>query len=333
MYGLNDAPLLWYLEHRNTILSMEGAEKSKLCPALFLFRDPTTKKLIGMTGTHVDDDLILGSQQFFENQVTQLRKMHCYGKWHTSVEGFFHCGRFVQKQADGSLKCGQNEYVESLMPIPISKERRLNKDARATPTEREALQSGNGKLAWLVRSSRMDLAFRLVESQTRAQDTDLSVKDLLAYKKVVRDAKADSIEFTFWPMDILKGALLAFGDSSFANVGKNRTSSQAGLILMCAADREALLRGESVRLSPLIWKSHQIKRVVRSTLAAETMAALEAVEHADVMGDTSLSSSKESTTTLITRTFSRFLWPTSPIVGACMICCIDLERFLQNADS
>ena len=251
--------------------------------SLFLFRDPTTKKLIGMIGIHVDDDLILGSQQFFENQVTQLRKMHCCGKWHTSVEGFFHCGRFIQKQADGSLKCGQNEYVESLMPITISKERRLNKDARATPSEREALQSGNGKLAWLVRSSRMDLAFRLVESQARAQDTDLSVKDLLAYNKVVLDAKTDSIEFTFWPMDILKVALLAFGDSSFANVGKNRTSSQAGLILMYAADREALLRGESVRVSPLIWKSHRIKRVVRSTLAAETMAALEAVEHADVM--------------------------------------------------
>ena len=117
VYGLNDAPLLWYLEHRDTILSLEGAEKSKLCPALFLFRDPTTKKLLGMTGIHVDDDLILGSKQFFENQVAQLRKMHSYGKWHTSVEGFFHCGRFIQRQADGSLKCGQNEYVESLMPI------------------------------------------------------------------------------------------------------------------------------------------------------------------------------------------------------------------------
>ena len=197
-----------------------------------------------MIGIHVDDDLILGSKQFFENQVAQLRKIHCYGKWHTSVEGFFHCGRFVQRQANGSLKCGQNEYVESLMPIHISQERRLNKDARATPGEREALQTGNGKLAWLVRSSRMDLAFRLVESQTRAQDTDLSVKDLLAYNKIVRDAKTDSIEFTFWPMDILKGVLLAFGDSSFAHVGKNRTSSQAGLIIMYAADREALLRGE-----------------------------------------------------------------------------------------
>ena len=58
---------------------------------------------------------------------------------------------------------------------------------------------------------------------------------------------------------------------------------QAGLIIMYAADREALLRGERVRVSLLIWKSHRIKRVVRSTLAAETMAALEAVEHADVM--------------------------------------------------
>ena len=172
------------------------------------------------------------------------------------------------------------------MPITISKERRLNKDARATPSEREALQSGNGQLAWLVRSSRMDLAFRLVESQTGARDTDLSVKDLLPYNKVVRDAKTDSIEFTFWPMDILKGVLLAFGDSCFANVGKNRTSLQASLIIMYAADREALLRGERVRVSPLIWKSHRIKRVVRSTLAAETMAALEAVEHADVMRGT-----------------------------------------------
>ena len=53
-------------------------------------------------------------------------------------------------------------------------------------------------------------------------------------------------------MDILKGVLLAFSDSSFANVGKNLTSSQAGLIIMYAADREALLRGERVRVSPLI---------------------------------------------------------------------------------
>ena len=71
VYVLNDAPLLWYCD---TILSLVRAEKSKLCPALFLFRDPTTKKLPGMIGIHVDDDLILGSKQFFKNQVAQLRE-------------------------------------------------------------------------------------------------------------------------------------------------------------------------------------------------------------------------------------------------------------------
>ena len=94
--------------------------------------------------------------------------------------------------------------------LRVSKERRLNKDARATPSEREALQSGNGKLAWLVRSSRMDLAFRLVESQTRAQDTHLAVKDLLAYNKIVRDAKSDSIEFTFLAHGHFEGCFACF---------------------------------------------------------------------------------------------------------------------------
>ena len=76
----------------------------------------------------------------------------------------------------------------------------MNKDARATPSERERhFNRATGKLAWLVRSSRMDLAFRLVESQTRAQDTDLSVKDLLDYNKIVRDEKTDSIESLFGP--------------------------------------------------------------------------------------------------------------------------------------
>ena len=62
--------------------------------------------------------------------------------------------------------------------------------------------------------------------------------------------KQTALSSLFWPMDILKGVLHAFGDSSFANVGKNRTSSQAGLIIMYAADREAsATRRESSRIA------------------------------------------------------------------------------------
>ena len=79
IYGMNDAPLLWYQEHRDTILSLESAELSKLCPALFIFRD-STGRVIGLIGIHVDDDLVTGTSAFFANQVAQLRKIHVYGK-------------------------------------------------------------------------------------------------------------------------------------------------------------------------------------------------------------------------------------------------------------
>lgn len=149
--------------------------------------------------------------------------------------------------------------------------------------ERAELYSGNGKLAWLVRPSRMGLAFGRVESQTRAQDRDLCIIDMLMFNKIVTGAKTDNTDITFWPIDLQKGALLAFGGPSFATVGENRTSSHTGLFLMYAEDKEAVLRGEKVRVSSLRWRSHRIKRVVRSTLVAETMTAFEVVENADVV--------------------------------------------------
>ena len=43
--------------------------------------------------------------------------------------------------------------------------------------------------------------------------------------------------------------VLAIGDSSHANVGKNKTGSQAGLVVLVAENRTALLRGEKVKIN------------------------------------------------------------------------------------
>ena len=43
------------------------------------------------------------------------------------------------------------------------------------------------------------------------------------------------------------------------------------------------MEGRPAKMSAMVWRSHRVKRVARSTLAAETMAALEAVEAADVI--------------------------------------------------
>ncbi|CAK0852939.1 unnamed protein product [Prorocentrum cordatum] len=202
--------------HRDATLSLPGASRSKLCPALFIFHDEKGK-LISLIGTHVDDDLVAGSPKFFANQVAKLRK----------------------------------EYTESIEKIHISAERRKTKEAKATLEERAMLHSGKGQIQWLVRSTRMDLAPRLVESQARAHDSDLTVQDLLDYNKLVSDAKTDHVE----------GMVILFGGN---------------------AD-DQFLRGRPAKVTPMLWRSRRIKRVVWSTLAAETMAALEAVENGDML--------------------------------------------------
>ena len=286
VYGLNDAPLMWYMEHRDAIMSLPGAHRSKLCPALFYFTDENGK-LIGLIGIHVDDDLLTGTPEFFKNQAAKLQKMHCYGKWNKANlpgEKIVHCGKTIVRQQDMTLAIDQKEYVDGMTRIPLTKERRADKEALATAKEREQLRSGNGKVSWLVRSTRMDLAFKLVESQTRALDPELKVKDLIAFNSLVTYAKSEVVRIYLQNIDLDKATVLAIGDSSFANAGKLKTASQAGLVIMLADNADGKLEsGEKVKVSPLIWRSHRIKRVVRSTLAAESMAALEAIEGADLI--------------------------------------------------
>lgn len=73
----------------------------------------------------------------------------------------------------------------------------------------------------------------------------------------------------FRHIDVAKVVTLAIGDSSFVNAGKNRTASQADLIILIANNTDRrLLRGEPATGCPLVCRSHRAKRATRSTLAA-----------------------------------------------------------------
>ncbi|CAK0877498.1 unnamed protein product, partial [Prorocentrum cordatum] len=198
VYGLNEAPLLLHEEHRDAILSLPGASRSKLRPALFIFHDERGK-LIGLIGTHVDDDLV--------------------------------------------------EHTKSIENIPISAERRKTKEAKATTEERAMLHTGNGQVQWLVRSTKMDLALWLVESQARARDSNLKVQDLLDYNKVVSNAKTDHLDITFQKLDIGTVIVVAVGDLSHGNVGKTKTASQA-------VESGDMLRQHLVELHGLGYRTH-----------------------------------------------------------------------------
>ena len=56
-------------------------------------------------------------------------------------------------------------------------------------------------------------------------------------------------------------------------------SSQAGYIIAVTDDR--LAKGGLAPWSPLIWRSHKMRRVVGSTLTAETQSLLNGLGHAE----------------------------------------------------
>ena len=63
--------------------------------------------------------------------------------------------------------------------------------------------------------------------------------------------------------------LVVFSDASHANL-PDRYSSAGGYIIF--------LIGNNKRSCPLAWEAKKIRRVVKSTLAAETLALVEAVD-------------------------------------------------------
>ena len=73
---------------------------------------------------------------------------------------------------------------------------------------------------------------------------------------------------------------LAVGDAYGRGLSeRSRGESQADYIIAVTDDR--LAYGELAPWSPLIWRSHKMRRVVGSTLAAETQRSLNGLGHAE----------------------------------------------------
>ena len=92
---------------------------------------------------------------------------------------------------------------------------------------------------------------------------------------------------------------MVFSDASHANLPQG--ASQGGFIIF--------LQGSNRKSCPLTWKSHKLKRVAKSPLAAETMALVEAAEHAQLMKAT------------IIEIFSLKSFP--------IVCCVDCKSLVD----
>ena len=97
--------------------------------------------------------------------------------------------------------------------------------------------------------------------------------DFIKYQKAVRDLKNDDSWLKIAELDLSSLHVTVYSDASFANLPGG--ASQLGYIVF-------LHDSEGISV-PLSWASRKIKRVARSTLTAETLAAVDALDAAVVL--------------------------------------------------
>lgn len=262
-YGLNDAPRAWFKRVRYEFQNL-GAVSSRYDEACFYFRHGGS--LEGMIVIFVDDFYYAGSEKFHKDFIVKLVRV-----FKVRVQ---NCGNFKYlglniTQTSEYIQVDQNAYIQSLECIPISETRSDNSQGLLTQDERKQVKSKCGQLLWISNNSRPDIAY---ETSTLCNPgKNAVVEDILKVNKLILKLKQTKGVVKYPDLGCPEHwSLLVYSDSSYANLPDG--SSQGGFVIF--------LSSPIGKIAPICWQSKKLHRVAQSTLAAETLSAVEAIDAA-----------------------------------------------------
>ena len=261
VYGLSDASRVWYLTVRQELLKL-GAKVSVHDEAIFTFSHE--KQLQGIISTHVDDFFWAGTKFFEMSVISGIRKVF---NVKSEEKGSFRYLGLQLSQNSSGIKLTQDKYVECLQAVQAQS--KYNDNAQLSSSELSACRSAIGKLNWIATQTRPDLGFDVSELTSHLKNNQIA--SIKMVNKTIRKARKEK-SCLFFPClgPVEQCNLITYSDASFAN--HTNTSSQGGYIIFLSN-----VAGLSV---PISWQSRKVKRVVKSTHAAETLALVDATEAA-----------------------------------------------------
>ena len=160
----------------------------------------------------------------------------------------------------------QHTQADSLKTPVISHERRAQKEDGLTSEETTNLRSICGQLNWLSSQTRPDLAFDACDLSCSIKGSNVS--HLLRAIKVVKKAQSERVSIKFPVLDLSRCSVVIYSNASYGNLPDG--SSQGGFIIFLCDEKGAC--------APITWSSTMIRRIVRSTLAAECLALQDAAD-------------------------------------------------------
>ena len=264
VYGLADASLYWYNKVKDTMYQL-GAVLSQVDPAVFYWLDDSYN-VMGILSCHVDDFIWGGSEMFSTTVIPSLKGAFQVGREEHDTVNYIGI-KF--NSINDEIQVQQSTYIQNLQPIPVHPARATQRETPLTDKEVDMLRSKIGQILWVARQTRPDVMcdVSILASSTK----HATVQTLHCINKLVRKLKSDEVTLKFLHLGkdgSLK--LVVFSDSSMGNLPDGGT--QGGHLI--------LLMGENGRFSPICWQSKRIRRVVRSTLAGETLALADGIDNA-----------------------------------------------------
>ena len=259
VYGLCDASRNWYLRVVEVLKNL-GMKISRYDGAIFTFGKD---ELEGVMMIHVDDILFFGSKRFVREVIEPFKT-----KFQISREeerAFKYLGVEL-KQHDDHVILNQREYLESMKVELLSKDSMTDRDRYADKDEQKIFKRGIGQLGWITSISKPEGSFMYCALST--VQSRPKIEDFIKYRKIVRDLKSCDSSIKINKLDLETICLKVYSDASFGNLPDG--GSQLGYVVFISDGN-----GVSV---PITWASKKAKRVARSTLTAETLSAVEAVD-------------------------------------------------------
>ena len=280
VYGLADAPLLWYQE-ADRRLQKCGWQRHPMDKCCYLLNKMNVKKELqcaGMLILHVDDILVSGDQSdFYKKALQQLRATFDFGKWDVLSKNspIKYCGGVVMMREDGKIEVSYEEYIKKICPMTVANGRDLSQSINEQ--EKSKARGLIGALQWPATQGFPGLAASVsIQAGELAGGDGNSLTEL---NKTLRFAKQNaSHRLKFLAEDGTKNVrnmtLVLFADAAF-DVRRDH-SSQGGFVIM-VVPKEAL-EGKKVPASTVSWRSFKLPRVCRSSLGAECQALSTALE-------------------------------------------------------
>ena len=224
--------------------------------------------LEGIIMVHVDDILYAGNKIFLDKIVNSFKNKFKISREETTA--FKYLGVNIRNH-NQYITLDQKEYVSSMQTELLPDDRLKPKSRLAEDCEKQVFKQGVGQLGWLTNMSRPEGAYMYcILSTIQSKPT---MQDFILYKKAIRDLKSTDTNIRINKMNLDECVVSAFSDASFASLGNG--ASQLGHIIF--------LHDKEGNCVPLAWASRKARRVARSSLTAETLAAVEAIDAAEAL--------------------------------------------------